>query len=115
MKERDLAGWMWADACELIAQAERLHRQFFRVGAPRERLRTWEPPVDVFETDGEVLLCVALPGVAAEHIEVLLEEDIITIAGLRVMPRGSAGPRLSIVWRSPMGALNAASACPRPP
>ncbi len=54
MKERDLAGWMWADACELIAQGERLHRQFFRVGAPRERLPTWEPPVDVFETDGEV-------------------------------------------------------------
>ncbi len=54
MKERDLAGWMWADTCELIAQAERLHRQFVRVGAPRERLPTWEPPVDVFETDGEV-------------------------------------------------------------
>ena len=66
---RDDAGggggaWMWAEACEMLARAERLHRQFFE---PRRsaasRLPVWQPPADVLETEREVLILVALPGV----------------------------------------------------
>ena len=59
--------WMWSEACEMLARAERMHRDFFR--PPRERARqpSWEPPVDVLETEREVLVLVALPGVKAER------------------------------------------------
>ncbi|HKH21293.1 MAG TPA: Hsp20/alpha crystallin family protein [Gammaproteobacteria bacterium] len=89
MKDSEISGWMWAEACQLIEQAERLQRQFFRIGSPNEQSAAWEPPVDVLETDNEVLICIALPGVAAEHIQVMLEGDVVSIAGARLMPEQS--------------------------
>jgi HSP20 family protein len=35
MATRDPTAWMWAEACQMLEQAERMHRQFFRIGAPR--------------------------------------------------------------------------------
>ena len=58
---------MWAQACDLIDQAERLHRQFFQLGVSERALATWEPPVDVFEDEREVVIVVAMPGVPAER------------------------------------------------
>ena len=54
--------WMWSDACDMLARAERLHREFFRPVRSASRLPVWEPPVDVLETEREVLVFVALPG-----------------------------------------------------
>ena len=52
----DPTDWMWAQACELIDQAERMHRQFFRLAARRRGARpSWEPPVDVFEDEREIV------------------------------------------------------------
>ncbi len=86
MKDREVAGWMWAEACSVIEQAERLHREFFRVGLTRGRTPAWEPPVDIFEIDEALMICVALPGVAAENIQVVVEGDVLTIAGMRLLP-----------------------------
>ena len=57
--------WMWAEALQLLDQAERAHRDLFQPSAQRRRTACWEPPVDVFETDGEVWIQVALPGVGS--------------------------------------------------
>lgn len=73
----------------MIEQAERLHRQFFRVGPFRERMPVWEPPIDVFERDGELSIYIALPGVAAENIQVAIEGDVLSIAGVRLLPKQS--------------------------
>lgn len=86
MKDREVAGWMWAEACSVIQQAERLHREFFRVGLPRGRAPAWEPPVDIFEMDEVLMISAALPGVAAENIQVVIEGDVLTIAGARLLP-----------------------------
>jgi len=37
---------MWSQAVELLAEAERLHRRFFRLSAV-ETAPAWEPPIDV--------------------------------------------------------------------
>ena len=33
MSQRFPTDWMWAQACEVIDEAERMHRQFFRLAA----------------------------------------------------------------------------------
>ena len=36
---RDLArDWMWSEACEMLARAERMHRELFRPAASEKRL-----------------------------------------------------------------------------
>jgi HSP20 family protein len=77
--------WMWAQACGLIEQAERMHRQFFRL-APSSNQATWEPPVDVYEDAHEVVIVVALPGVSAEGVELVVEPDALVVRAERASP-----------------------------
>ncbi|HEY3553964.1 MAG TPA: Hsp20/alpha crystallin family protein [Casimicrobiaceae bacterium] len=84
MRRSDPADWMWAEACDLIDQAERLHRRFFHLNA-RSRV-SWAPPVDVFEGDAEVVIVVAMPGVAADRVEVSHEPGVLIVRGERSQP-----------------------------
>ena len=61
---RDPKRQMWAEACAMLKQAEQLHRQFFQPSREGTQAARWEPPVDVFETEGELLIIAALPGAA---------------------------------------------------
>jgi HSP20 family protein len=87
MVRGDAETWMWAEACEMLARAERLHRQFFE---PRRAVGTnppvWQPPVDVLETEREVLILVALPGVDPGQVEAMIEDGGLRVAGQRVLP-----------------------------
>ena len=80
---RDL---MWSEACEMLARAERLHRDLFRPAGTRARQPSWEPPVDILETDLEVLALVALPGVNPDNVEAAIEDGELVIAGTRTYP-----------------------------
>lgn len=77
---------MWDDALSLLEQAEKLHRQFFRLDAAAARC--WEPPIDVVESDEAVTVVVALPGVPASALVVDYQPGGITVAGLRRLPAG---------------------------
>jgi len=79
--------WMWSEACEMLARAERLHREFFRPTRSAGLLPTWEPPVDVLETGEAVLVLMALPGVDAERVEAAIDDGDLVVAGVRVLPR----------------------------
>ena len=85
MAARDVPIWMWSDACEMLARAERLHRQAFRL-RPSTGAPAWEPPVDVLETAREVLVIVALPGVNTDAVEVVIDGGELVIVGVRVPP-----------------------------
>jgi HSP20 family protein len=83
---RDVArDWMWSEACEMLARAERMHRELFRPGTDK-RLPAWEPPVDILETEFEVLVLVALPGVDSANVQAVIEDGDLVIAGTRVVP-----------------------------
>ena len=86
MRPRDPMSWMWAEACDMLAQADRLHRQFFRVNPSRNARPSWEPPTDVFEGDKEILVCIALPGVAPEQVSIGIDDGWLVIVGERPMP-----------------------------
>jgi HSP20 family protein len=83
MPLRDLETWMWAEACDILDRADRLHRQFFRPTIKNVRQPTWEPPIDVYETSYEFKIMIALPGVAPEHLSVTLEGGHLIIDGQR--------------------------------
>jgi HSP20 family protein len=99
-RETDASGWMWAQACELTEQAERLHRQFFRPAAVQQAQVVWEPPVDLFENEREIVLVVAMPGVSAERIQVVGEPGAIVVRGTRPVPLvpGQSVRRLEIPY-----------------
>jgi HSP20 family molecular chaperone IbpA len=77
---------MWSEACEMLARAERLHRQLFRPMGSVAQLPAWEPPVDILETDNKVLVLVALPGVETEKVEAVLDGEHLLVAGTRTLP-----------------------------
>ena len=84
---RDVArDWMWSEACEMLARAERMHRELFRPAGTRARQPAWEPPVDILETEFEVLVFVALPGVDVENAQAVIEDGELVIAGTRTYP-----------------------------
>ncbi len=83
--------WMWSEACDMLARAERMHREFFRPA----RL-AWEPPVDVVETGEEVLVFMALPGVEPERVEAAIDGSDLVVAGSRVLP---AALRTAVIHR----------------
>ena len=77
---------MWAEACEMLGQAERLHRQYFRLGATNAPSRCWEPPVDIASTAQELRITVALPGVSEEHLQVSADGGVLIIEARRPAP-----------------------------
>jgi HSP20 family protein len=85
MTARTLEDWMWAEACEALARAERMHRQFFRPGERGTR-PVWEPPVDLFENGRELWIVAALPGVPIDQLEVVIDDGVLVIAGERPAP-----------------------------
>lgn len=84
---------MWSHACELIAEAERLHRQFFRLAVDTVP-PAWEPPIDVFENEREIAIVVAMPGVPADRVEVTQEAGALVVRGTRPLPLEAARYRL---------------------
>jgi HSP20 family protein len=88
--------WMWSEACEALERAERMHREFFRPARSTTRLPAWEPPVDVLETEREVLVLMALPGVDPDRVEAAIDGADLFVAGARVLP---AALRTAVIHR----------------
>ena len=84
-------GWMWAQACDAMERAQRLHRQFFH------RAHTapcWEAPVDIFETNDALTIVIALPGVDPEQVQVTLSAGVLIVGGERPLPDGLKNARI---------------------
>ena len=57
-------------------------------GAPRFCAPVIEPPVDVYETDDEVVVLVEIAGIPNEEVEVLVDGRTLTVRGERRPPGG---------------------------
>ena len=81
---KDPINWMLSEAIGSLTRAERLRQQFFGLqsaGGP-----CWEPPIDVLETEKELRIFVALPGVDADQVEALIDGGVLVISGNRTLP-----------------------------
>jgi len=91
----DRIAWMWDEALHALERAERRHRQFYGLTLAQRRAEPlWEPPVDVFETDTEIVVCVALPGVAPESVVVEIGPAGLTVSAERPLPAELAAMRV---------------------
>lgn len=57
--------------------------------------RPWVPPISLFETSSELLVCVDLPGVSRERIDVTVNQGLLVIGGERTLQgRNVEGSRI---------------------
>jgi HSP20 family protein len=88
-----------ADAFEMLRDADRVQRRFFTVslGAPGP---CWEPPVDLVESGGHLLIQVALPGVRSDSLDVRTDGASLRVTALRRLNavRGDVIHRLEIPY-----------------
>jgi HSP20 family molecular chaperone IbpA len=91
---------IWRRANDLLQQAERIHRNFLRVAtasqyqATHGRTPSWEPPLNVIETNESLWVVSALAGVSGERIEVRLDGSDLSAADLRET-QGLVGAQLA--------------------
>ncbi len=97
MRTRNPTVWMWSTAFDLIGRADHMQRQCFQLSAQRNACPTWEPPVDIFETDEQVIVLAALPGVCAEQLSVALDGATVSLRGQRSMPGLGATAQVHLV------------------
>ena len=99
---------VWRRANDLLQQAERIHRNFLQVDAGARyrvshgRTPSWEPPVNVVETDESLWVISALAGVAVDRVDVRLEGRDLVIAGERPLPECCHDGELKL-WEIPLG------------
>ncbi|MDO8396939.1 MAG: Hsp20/alpha crystallin family protein [Bradyrhizobium sp.] len=87
MPPKDPINWMLSDAIETLARAERLQQQFLNLRPlAGSREPSWEPPIDVLETEREVLIFIALPGVNPDEVEAEIDQGVLVVSGHRVLP-----------------------------
>jgi HSP20 family molecular chaperone IbpA len=88
MNASDPRYWMWSEALDMLARAEHMQRQLFQPSRrPTQPSACWEPPADMFETEHEVTVITALPGVDPATVTVTLKNGVLEIFGRRALPK----------------------------
>jgi HSP20 family molecular chaperone IbpA len=99
---------IWQRTSDLLQQVERIHRNFLQIAAGAQyrashrRGPAWEPPVNVVETDTSLWVISAVPGVAADRMNVRLEGAELVISGERPLPKCCNDGELKL-WEMPLG------------
>ena len=99
---------IWQRANNVLQQAERIHRNFLQIAAGAQYrvspggTRSWEPPVNVVETDEGVWVMLAIPGVGIDQVNVRLEGRDLVVAGERPLPNCCDEGEIKI-WEIPLG------------
>lgn len=108
MADKDWDILVWRRANDLLQQAERIHRNFLQVAigaryrSPQGSTPSWEPPVNVVETDESLWVISAVPGITADQMDVRLDGCELVITGHRPLPPCCQDGELKI-WELPLG------------
>ena len=60
----------------------------------------WSPAVDVYEAENEIVVTAELPGIERDQITLSLQENILTLHGVRDFERAKGGNRYHRIERS---------------
>src|SRR5215467_15314423 len=67
----------------LQQQINRLFTEAFDRSSEEGNLTTWAPPVDIYETEHELVVKADLPDIKPEELDIRVENNILTIRGER--------------------------------
>ncbi len=81
-RQRPIASTL-ADSVDLIEAAARLQRNFPNIAAMGE-VPCWEPPVDMYGSREQLGVLIAMPGVASDCYDIVLENAAILVRGERL-------------------------------
>ena len=95
----------WDPMKELMTVQKRMNKLFESAMGmtdfeTHEDVDTWSPVCDVFETPQSLVICLELPGLSQDQIDLRLDGDELVVQGDREMDRESAGDQFHRVERS---------------
>lgn len=78
----------WDPFRDLVTLRDRMNKLFEEMPSGRGEERdltssAWAPAVDIYETEGELVLSAEIPGVDEKDIEIKVEDSTLTIRGER--------------------------------
>ena len=91
----------WADFDVL---QQRLQRLFGEPSLGVVQTLGWVPPVDVTETEKELVVSAELPGLAAEDVDVAIDRDVLTLRGEKKEEKETKGAEQHL-WERTYGAF----------
>ncbi len=98
-------GGQWDPLKELMTVQKRMNRLFESAMVmtnfdTQEEVATWTPVCDVYETAEALVVCLELPGLEQDQIELRVDGDDLIVAGEREIEREQAGEQFHRVERS---------------
>lgn len=79
------------DLAQVQSEMARLMNGLFE--GPGRASQTWVPPLDVWETETELVYAFDLPGIAEEAITIEAQDDTLTVTATREKTQEEAGDR----------------------
>jgi len=78
----------WDPFRDMVTLRDRMNKLFEDMAASRGEERdlatsSWAPAVDIYETEGEVVLTAEIPGIEEKDIEIKVEDNTLTLRGER--------------------------------
>jgi HSP20 family protein len=76
----------WNDLNYLIDKLNKLFEEITTVGRPTAQKAeegSFSPPIDIYETEDELVIAAELPGVSDEDISITVKDNILTMEGER--------------------------------
>lgn len=112
---------MFAGVARDFDEMQNRLRRFFTDGFPVETLPLteplgWLPVVEIVEKDNELVLTAELPGMAKEDVEVVFEDDVLTIRGEKKDEKREKAEKEGMryhLWERSYGAFQRAFTLPR--
>jgi len=79
---------LFADSRHIQEEIDLLFSHFYGLRYPSMLIseRLWRPPMDVYETDSEILVVIEVAGMRNEDFNITIKDEILTIQGQR-LPR----------------------------
>ena len=68
-------------------QVNRLLEDSIRGAGPNSSLTAWAPAVDIYETEGELVVTADLPGINEKDFDVRVENNMLTVRGERKLEK----------------------------
>jgi HSP20 family protein len=89
-EEAKMAITRWEPFRDLLSSQDRFNRLFnqtfgraFEGSDDEMSTRTWAPPVDIYETEGSLVVKAEIPGVDPKDVELRVEENTLYLKGDR--------------------------------